>query len=250
KADDGLNLPINVFLPKNRSGKLPVMRAYHRGPACSSRIRWSAFTAFFASQGYGWVEPNVRGSGGFGRAFEEADNGARRLQGFKDIEQTGRWAASQPWADPKRVVVFGGSYGGYTVLIGLTRMPDLWRAGVDLFGVANMTTFMATTSGLIREIFLVESRDPGKDAAFFETISPLRDVGKITAPLFVYAGANDPRVPRTESDRIVHALRERKGPVEYMVSGSEGHSLSRKDNVVQFLARSARFLEQHAGVQA
>ena len=250
KAGDGLALPINVFLPKERSGKLPVIVSYHGGPSGSSRIRWSPFTAFFVSQGYAWVEPNVRGSGGFGRAFEAADNGPRRLDAFKDIEQTGRWAASQPWADPNRVVVFGGSYGGYTVLVGLTRMPALWRAGVDLFGVANMKTFMATTSGLIREIFLVEFGDPEKDAAFFETISPLRDVGKITAPLFVYAGANDPRVPRTESDLIVHALRQRKVPVEYMVAENEGHSLSRKENVVQFLARSARFLEQHAGTHA
>jgi dipeptidyl aminopeptidase/acylaminoacyl peptidase len=250
KAHDGLSLPINVFLPKARPGKLPVIVSYHGGPAGSSRIRWSSLTAFFVAQGYAWAEPNVRGSGGFGRAFEEADNGPRRLEAFKDIEQTGRWAASQPWADPKRVVVFGGSYGGYTVLVGLTRMPDLWRAGVDLFGVANMKTFMATTSGLIREIFLVEFGDPEKDAAFFETISPLRDVERIKAPLFVYAGANDPRVPRTESDLIVHALRQRKVPVEYMVAENEGHSLSRKENVVQFLARSARFLEQHAGVPA
>jgi dipeptidyl aminopeptidase/acylaminoacyl peptidase len=237
-------------LPKARPGKLPVIVSYHGGPAGSSRIRWSATTAFFVAQGYAWVEPNVRGSGGFGRAFEEGDNGPRRLEAFKDIEQTGRWAASQPWADPKRVVVFGGSYGGYTVLIGLTRMPDLWSAGVDLFGVANMKTFMATTSGLIREIFLVEFGDPEKDAAFFETISPLRDVQRIAAPLFVYAGANDPRVPRTESDLIVHALRQRKVPVEYMVADNEGHSLARKENVVQFLARSARFLEHYAGVQA
>jgi dipeptidyl aminopeptidase/acylaminoacyl peptidase len=250
KAHDGLSLPINVFLPKARPGKLPVIVSYHGGPAGSSRIRWSALTAFFVAQGYAWVEPNVRGSSGFGRAFEEADNGPRRLEAFKDIELTGRWAASQPWADPKRVVVFGGSYGGYTVLIGLTRMPDLWSAGVDLFGVANMKTFMATTTGLIREIFLVEFGDPEKDAAFFETISPLRDAQRIAAPLFVYAGANDPRVPRTESDLIVHALRQRKVPVEYMVADNEGHSLARKENVVEFLARSARFLEQHAGAQA
>jgi dipeptidyl aminopeptidase/acylaminoacyl peptidase len=249
KAHDGLSLPINVFLPKARPGKLPVIVSYHGGPAGSSRIRWSALTAFFVAQGYAWVEPNVRGSSGFGRAFEEADNGPRRLEAFKDIELTGRWAASQPWADPKRVVVFGGSYGGYTVLIGLTRMPDLWSAGVDLFGVANMKTFMATTTGLIREIFLVEFGDPEKDAAFFETISPLRDAQRIAAPLFVYAGANDPRVPRTESDLIVHALRQRKVPVEYMVADNEGHSLARKENVVEFLARSARFLEQHAGAQ-
>jgi dipeptidyl aminopeptidase/acylaminoacyl peptidase len=250
KAHDGLSLPINVLLPKNRSGKLPVIVSYHGGPAGASRIRWSAITAFFISEGYAWVEPNVRGSVGFGRAFEEADNGPKRLDAFKDIERTGRWAASQPWADPRRIVVFGGSYGGYTVLVGLTRMPDLWRAGVDIFGVANMKTFMATTSGLIREVFLVEFGDPDKDAAFLDSISPLKDVGRIVAPLFVYAGANDPRVPRSESDLIVRALRERKVPVEYMVAQNEGHSLARKENIVQFLARSGRFLERNAGASA
>ena len=247
RAHDGLRLPVNVYLPRNRSEKVPVIVAYHGGPSSSSRIRWSAAAAFFLSQGYAWVEPNVRGSAGFGRAFEEADNGPKRLEAFKDIEATGRWAASQPWADSKRVIVYGGSYGGYTVLVGLTRMPDLWRAGVDLVGVANLKTFMATTSGLIREIFLLEFGDPDKDAAFLDSISPLKDVERIVAPLFVYAGANDPRVPRSESDLIVGALRERKVPVEYMVADNEGHSLARKENLVQFLARSGRFLERHAG---
>jgi dipeptidyl aminopeptidase/acylaminoacyl peptidase len=247
RSHDGLTLPINVYLPKKRTEKLPVIVHYHGGPAGSSKIRWAAPIAFFLSQGYAWVEPNVRGSGGFGRAFEEADNGPGRLEAFKDIEATGRWAASQPWADPSRVIIYGGSYGGYTVLVGLTRLPDLWRAGVNLYGVANMKTFMATTSGFIREIFLLEMGDPDKDAAFLESISPLRDVDRIVDPLFVYAGANDPRVPRGESDQIVHALRERRIPVEYMVAENEGHSLMRRENVIEFLSRVARFLEKHAG---
>jgi len=247
KAHDGLKLPVNVYLPEGRKGKLPVIVSYHGGPSRSSKVRWSALTAFFVSQGYAWVEPNVRGSGGFGRSFEEADNGKGRLEAFKDIEATGKWAASQRWADPSRVVVLGGSYGGYTVLVGLTRMPTLWRAGVDLFGVADLVTFMSTTSGLIREVFLLEFGDPDKDRAFLESISPLRDADKITAPLFVYAGANDPRVPRSESDLIVKALRSRKVPVEYMVANDEGHSLARRENTIEFLARSARFLEKHAG---
>jgi len=199
----------------------------------------------FLGLGYAWIEPNVRGSTGFGRAYEEADNGAKRLDAFKDIETTGRWAAAQPWADKDRVVVFGGSYGGYTVLVALTRMPDIWRAGVDLVGVVNLKTFMATTSGLIREIFLLEFGDPDKDAAFLESISPLRDADKIVDPLFVYAGANDPRVPRTESDQIVKALRARKVPVEYMVAGNEGHSLAHRETQVEFYSRAARFLEAH-----
>jgi len=104
---------------------------------------------------------------------------------------------------------------------------------------------MATTSGFIREIFLLEFGDPDKDAAFLDSISPLRDADKIVDPLFVYAGANDPRVPRTESDLIVKALRARKVPVEYMVRPNEGHSLAHRESQVEFFSRSARFLEAH-----
>jgi dipeptidyl aminopeptidase/acylaminoacyl peptidase len=247
RAHDGLELPMNVYLPKQRSGKLPVIVSYHGGPAGNSKVKWSPAIAFFLSQGYAWVEPNVRGSTGFGRSFEQADNGRQRLESFKDIEATGRWAASQPWADPDRVIVYGGSYGGYVVLVGLTRMPGLWRAGVDLFGVANVVSLMATTSGLIREILLLEFGDPDKEGDFLKSISPIEDVDKIVDPLFVYAGANDPRVPRAESDLIVGALRQRKVPVEYMVADNEGHSLARKTTLVEFLSRSARFLEVHAG---
>jgi dipeptidyl aminopeptidase/acylaminoacyl peptidase len=236
-----------VYLPRKRSGKLPVLVVYHGGPAANSKIKWSASIAFFLSQGYALVEPNVRGSSGFGRAFEKADDGRGRLEAFKDIEATGRWAASQPWADPDRVIVYGGSYGGYTALVGLTRMPDLWRAGVSLYGLANLKTFMANTNGFLREIFLLEFGDPDKDAAFLASISPLEDVDKIVDPLFVYAGANDPRTPRSESDQMVRALRQRKVPVEYMVAENEGHSLARKENLIEFLARVARFLEKHAG---
>ncbi|HEX3482588.1 MAG TPA: prolyl oligopeptidase family serine peptidase [Kofleriaceae bacterium] len=245
-AFDHQKIPVNVFVPAGSKGKkLPVIVNYHGGPSGSSAIRWSAQSRFFLGQGYAWVEPNVRGSTGFGRAYEAADNGHQRLDAFKDIETTGRWAAAQPWADKDRVVVFGGSYGGYTVLVALTRYPDIWRAGVDLFGVASLKTFMSTTSGFIREIFLLEFGDPDQDAAFLDSISPLRDADKIVDPLFVYAGANDPRVPRSESDLIVKALRGRSVPVEYMVAANEGHSLSHRENIVGFLARSARFLENH-----
>ncbi|MFY9549623.1 MAG: prolyl oligopeptidase family serine peptidase [Thermoanaerobaculia bacterium] len=243
-AFDGLKLPTNVYLPEGGTGqKRPVLVVYHGGPAGSSQIRWSPTVRFFTSLGYAVVEPNVRGSGGFGRSFEMADNGPRRLDAFKDIETTARWAASQPWADKDHMVVYGGSYGGYTVLIALERWPDLWKAGVDLFGVANMTTFLQSTSGVIREIFKVEFGDLDKDGPFLKTISPIEEVDKIKAPLFVYAGANDPRVPRPESDQIVQALRTRKVPVEYMVAENEGHSLSRKENQITFYSRTARFLE-------
>ena len=247
RSFDGGTIPIHVYRPADSGSgtKHPVVVSYHGGPAGVSMIRWNPSTAFLLSQGYVVVEPNVRGSSGFGRAFEEADNGRKRLDAFKDIEASARWVAAQPWADKDRMVVFGGSYGGYTVLVALSRWPDIWRAGVDLFGVVDLKTFMATTSGLIRDIFLLEFGDPEKDAAFLASISPLTDVDRIVDPTFVYAGANDPRVPRSESDLIVNALRHRRVPTEYMVAEDEGHSLARRENLIEFLARAARFLETH-----
>jgi dipeptidyl aminopeptidase/acylaminoacyl peptidase len=242
EAPDGLRIPIDVFRPEageRPAAKRPVLVIYHGGPSAAATLGWSAPRMFWLSLGYAVVEPNVRGSGGFGRAFEMADNGARRLDAFKDVEAVGRWTAAQPWADKERLVIYGGSYGGYTALVGLTRMPDLWRAGVDLYGVVNMRTFLTTTTGPIRDLFKLEL---GEDREFLDSISPIRDVDAIRAPLFVYAGANDPRVPRTESDQIVRALRQRGVPVEYMVAQNEGHSLSRRENQVEFLARAARFL--------
>jgi dipeptidyl aminopeptidase/acylaminoacyl peptidase len=241
---DGLKIPTNVYLPAGASGKkVPVIVSYHGGPAGVSVVRWDPLARFFIGQGYAWVEPNVRGSGGFGRAFEMADNGAKRAEAFKDIAAAGHWVADQPWADKNKLVVFGGSYGGYTTLIALTRQADLWRAGVDLFGVVNLPTFLRTTSGAIRELFKTEFGDLEKDAELLHEQSPLREVDKIVDPLFVYAGANDPRVPKSESDQIVKALRERNVPVEYMVANDEGHSLARRENRIELSARVARFLE-------
>jgi len=247
-AFDGGKIPINVYRPAGgATTPRPVIVSYHGGPSGVSQIRWNAGIAFFVSLGYAWVEPNVRGSSGFGRAFEAADDGAKRLDAFKDIESSARWAAAQPWADKDRMIVFGGSYGGYTVLVALSRWPDIWRAGVDLFGIVNLATFMSTTSGLIRQLFLTEFGDPDKDAKFLAEISPWTDVDKIVDPTFVYAGANDSRVPRSESDLIVKALRQRSIPVEYMVSADEGHSLARRPNQIELYARVARFLQKHTG---
>lgn len=243
-AHDGLKIPAHLYLPSSASGKkVPAIVNYHGGPAGAAVVKWDPIARFFLGLGYAWVEPNVRGSSGFGRAFEMADNGAKRADAFKDIEAVGRWVGAQPWADKNKLVVYGGSYGGYTTLIALTRQADLWRAGVDLFGIANLPTFMKTTNGAIRELFKTEFGDPEKDAALLEEQSPLHQVDKIVDPLFVFAGANDPRVPKSESDLIVKALRERNVPVEYMVAGDEGHSLARRENRIALASRVARFLE-------
>ncbi len=245
-AFDGGKIPTLVYVKEGEENKPhPTIVSYHGGPSGVSMVRWNVGTAFWVTLGYAVVEPNVRGSSGFGRAYEAGDNGRKRLDAFRDIEASARWVSQQPWADKEKMIVYGGSYGGYTTLIALSRWPDIWRAGVNLFGVVNLKTFMATTSGLIRQVFLTEFGDPDKDAEFLTQISPSTDVGKIVDPTFVYAGANDPRVPRTESDIIVKALRERGVPSEYMVADNEGHSLARKETQVEFYARCARFLETH-----
>jgi len=246
---DGTKIPVNVYRPPQGSapagGKQPVIVWFHGGPGGFSAIKWSPLARFFVSLGYAWVEPNVRGSVGFGRAFEAADNGPKRLDSFKDVEACARWVKSQPWADASRIVAFGESYGGYLVLTTLTRHPDLWRAGVDMFGIVNFKSFMDSTSGPVRANYVTEMGDPDKDSAFLESISPLQDTAKIAAPLFVYAGKSDPRVPKTESDQIVKALRQRKSPVEYMLKDNEGHGIVHRENQVEFYARVARFLESH-----
>jgi len=247
KAFDGGKIPIIVYRPSAGKGdtpkKLPVIVSYHGGPAGVSTVRWNLAIRFFTSLGYAYVEPNVRGSSGFGRAYEMADNGPKRLDSFKDVEASARWVAAQPWADKDRLVVFGGSYGGYTTLIALTRQAELWRAGVNMYGVSNLRTFLTSTSGFIRENFRLEFGELPKDEAFLDSISPLREADKIVDPIFVYAGANDPRVPRPESDQIVAATRKKGVPVEYMVKDNEGHSLVRRENQIEFYSRAARFLE-------
>jgi dipeptidyl aminopeptidase/acylaminoacyl peptidase len=242
---DGGKIPTNLYMPPGpKKGQIPVIVSVHGGPAGASAVRWNPLHRFLLQMGYAIVEPNVRGSTGFGRAYEMADDGRKRLDGIHDLEMVGRWVTKQSWADPNRLVILGGSYGGYSVLMGLTRHPNLWKAGVDLFGVSSARLVLTRTTGRIRAIFVREFGDPDKDAAFLDSVSPINDVAKIRVPLFVYAGENDPRVPRPESDAIVSALRQRKVAVEYMVAPNEGHSLDRRDNKIAFLARVTRFLEK------
>jgi dipeptidyl aminopeptidase/acylaminoacyl peptidase len=244
---DGLSIPINVYLPANAHGRLPVIVNFHGGPSSSSEVKWSPMIRFFSALGYAVVEPNVRGSAGFGRAYEMADNREKRADWLKDVETMNTWAKAQTWADPQRVTVMGGSYGGYTVLMALTRQPTLWRAGVDLAGVANLFTFLKSTDQGIRADFVQEFGDLDADKALLDEFSPMRDADKIAVPLFIYAGKNDPRVPLAEADQVVVALRKHGVPVEYMVSGNEGHSIDRRENRIEYLTRVARFLDDNAG---
>ena len=243
-AFDGLSIPINRYLPAglDPAKRLPTIAIFHGGPATSYAVRWNAYARAFVALGYAVLEPNVRGSTGFGRAYEMADNREKRADWLKDLEAVNTWAKAQRWCDPERVVVWGQSYGGYTTLMALTRQPTLWRAGVDLYGVADMKAFLRTTDPRIRALFVTEFGDLEKDGALLDEFSPMRDVDKIVRPLFVYAGQNDPRVPRSESDAIVRAVRAHGVPNEYMVAANEGHTVDRRETKSELLTRTARFL--------
>ncbi|MCU0681533.1 MAG: prolyl oligopeptidase family serine peptidase [Polyangiaceae bacterium] len=243
RSFDGTAIPTNVLRPA-AAGRRPVIVHLHGGPAGASKLGWNPEARFFLGEGYAWVEPNVRGSGGFGRAFEAADDGRRRVDSFRDLDAVRAWIAGQPWADPTRLVVLGESYGGFLVLEELARNGPAWRAGIDAFGIADFTTFMASTTGLVRQNYRHELGDPARDAAFLASLSPLRQVERIRSPLFVYAGANDPRVPRAQSDAIVGALRRRGSPVEYMLAADEGHGFARRETKIEYCARVAAFLRR------
>jgi dipeptidyl aminopeptidase/acylaminoacyl peptidase len=244
---DKMKVPINVYLPARlpRGKKLPVIVSIHGGPAAASSIHWNPTLSFWISRGFAVVEPNVRGSTGFGKKYEKADNKRKRMDALKDLAAVNEWIRLQPWADTKRLVVYGGSYGGYMTYMALGHQPELWNAGIGAVGVVNLLTFLRTTSGRIRPLITAEFGSLKKDRKFLKKISPIKVVKKIRAPVFIYQGLNDPRVPRAEQDQLVRALRKRGVVVEYMIAEDEGHSISQRHNKLEFVSRSMRFLEEN-----
>jgi prolyl oligopeptidase PreP (S9A serine peptidase family) len=244
---DKLKIPLNIYLPRAMPAqkKLPVIVSVHGGPAYSSRIGWNALTSFWVSRGFAVVEPNVRGSTGFGKKFEMADNGPKRMDVLKDLDAVNQWIRRQKWADSNRLVIYGGSYGGYLAYLALGHQPKNWQAAISLVGMSNLVTFIKSTTKKHLPLLQEEFGTLEHDAKFLAQISPIRVVDQMQSPIFVYQGQNDPRSPRAEQDQIVLALRQRHIPVEYMVAMDEGHSLSQRQNRLEFVGRSMRFLEQH-----
>lgn len=244
-AFDGARIPLNLYVPKGGAEKKPILVMVHGGPADVSTIGYNPLIRFYTAFGFSVVEPNLRGSTGFGQAYERADDGPKRLDSLRDLQSVGEWVKTQPWADPARLALWGGSYGGYVVLMGLTRQPALWRVGVDFAGPSSWRSFFASLSPAAREEFSRELGSPEKDGAFLDSISPLSAADAIRAPLFLFQGQNDTRVPRAESDRIVTSLRSRQVPVEYFVAPDEGHVVQRRETQATLLARSTLFLRKH-----
>jgi dipeptidyl aminopeptidase/acylaminoacyl peptidase len=246
EAFDGLSLPVITYLPRGAlaaGNRLPVIVEFHGGPSDSSGIGWDVFARFHTALGYAFLEPNVRGSTGYGRAFQMADNHEKRADWLKDIESVNAWVKAQPWADPGRVIVNGGQLrrlhgadGAHAATLAVARGRRL-RGHREPSHVPRGDR-RADPRGLRRR---VRRPRPGPGTARAGQPSAWRRQDHRTAVC-----QNDPRVPREESDQVVEALRARGVPVEYQVAANEGHSLDHRENRVEFLTRVARFLEDNA----
>ena len=200
-----------------------------------------------ARLGVAVVVPNVRGSTGYGTTYVGLDNGFQREDSVKDIGALLDWIDTQPDLDSDRIAVFGGSYGGYMVLASAVHYSDRLKAAVDIVGISNFVTFLENTQDYRRDLRRVEygdERDP-EMRAHLERISPLNNVDRISVPLFIVQGENDPRVPVTESTQMVEALRENGNDVWYMNALNEGHGYRKKENRDIYQQATVLFLEQH-----
>jgi len=229
---DGLSVPAWVYKPSGE-GPFPVVVSIHGGPESQARPAFSStYQMWLAKLGVAVVVPNVRGSAGYGKSYLAMDNAYKREDSVRDIGALLDWIAAQPELDAERVAVFGGSYGGYMVLASAVHYSDRLKAAVDIVGISNFVTFLENTEDYRRDLRRVEygdERDP-EMRAHLEKISPLNNVEKIAVPMLVVQGQNDPRVPVTEAEQIVQALRQKGEKVWYMNALNEGHGYRRKEN--------------------
>lgn len=224
---------------------VPVIVSVHGGPEGQERPGFNPLYQYYLSRGYAVLATNVRGSTGYGKTFSHLDDVKKREDSVKDLAYAVEWLKQTGGADPRRIAVMGGSYGGYMTLAAITLYPELWAAAVSTVGIANWETFLKNTSGYRRRQREVEYGRLDRDLAFLRSISPLAKVDRIRAPLFVIQGKNDPRVPYTESEQIVEAVKKRGGTVEYKLYDDEGHGISKLKNRLELYPLVADFLDRH-----
>jgi dipeptidyl aminopeptidase/acylaminoacyl peptidase len=220
----------------------------HGGPEGQARPSFNATIQSWVNElGVAVLVPNVRGSSGYGKTYLLLDNGRKREDSVRDIGALLDWIETAAGLDARRVAVYGGSYGGYMVLASMTRYGERLRCGVDIVGISNFVTFLENTEEYRRDLRRVEygdERDPAM-RAFLESIAPSANAGRITKPLFVAAGKNDPRVPLSESEQIVRTVRAGGGEVWYLIAVDEGHGFAKKANRDFFSATVSLFFERY-----
>ena len=250
---DGLEIPAYLTLPKGLEPKgLPLILFPHGGPWARDYWGYNSYAQFLANRGYAVLNVNFRGSTGYGKAFLNAGNQEWGQKMQEDLTYGAMHLIQKGIADPKRIGIMGGSYGGYATLAGLTFTPDLYAAGVSIVGPSNLLTLLESIPPYwesIRKMFYERMGNPETEEGKAQLMkqSPLFSADKIRTPLMVVQGANDPRVKKAESDQIVVAMRELGLPVEYLCAPDEGHGFSRPENNMAFLAAAEKFLAAHLG---
>ncbi len=229
---------------------LPAVLLVHGGPWGRDTWGFRPEVQWLANRGYVVLQVNFRGSAGYGKRFLNAGDREWGGKMHDDLIDAVNWIVQQGVADPRRIAIMGGSYGGYATLVGLAFTPDVFAAGVDLVGPSNLVTLLRSIPPYwtpMKARLLHRVGDPEKDEEFLKSRSPLFFADRITAPLLIGQGANDPRVPQAESDQIVEAMRQNGKPVEYLVYTDEGHGLARPENRLHFHARAEEFLARYLG---
>jgi dipeptidyl aminopeptidase/acylaminoacyl peptidase len=245
---DGLRIPAWLYKPPqdvSRQQKPPVIVYPHGGPESQSRPTFNSVFSFLLNRGYAIFAPNVRGSSGYGTRFMNLDNVRKRMDSVTDLAHGAYWLRDSGRIDPKRMAIYGGSYGGFMVLAAITNYPDLYAAAIEVVGVANFVSFLENTGAYRRAAREAEYGSLQNDREFLESISPIHHVDKIKTPLMVIHGANDPRVPVGEAEQIVAALKGRNVPVEYLRYEDEGHGLIKLTNRLDAYPKMADFLDRY-----
>ncbi len=232
KGRDGLPIPGWFARPVGTApaGGWPAVVWVHGGPASQTRANFRADIQMLLAEGFAVMMPNIRGSTGYGRAFMEADDGAKRRDALDDLAAGHAWLAAQPGIDPKRIGIMGQSYGGWVVLAAIGLQPELWRSAVDYYGIADFATLLDRTGPWRRAHRAREYGFPHEEAELFRQISPIHHVAKVRAPLLVLHGDRDPRVPQHESDQYVTAMRLAQKQVRYERFTYAGHGFIRPDH--------------------
>ncbi len=248
-AHDGVPLSGWLYRPRGQAGAGPVVLSFHGGPEGQEVPAFRSDYQALLSQGIAVFAPNVRGSAGFGKKFVNLDNGALRVNGVRDIQSCVDYVVKAGVADPKRIGIMGGSYGGYMVMAGLSEFPGLFAAGANLFGVVNFKTFFAHTEPWMAAISKVEYGDPDKEGELLASLSPIHKVDRVIAPTIVLHGANDTNVPVVEAEQVVESLKKRGVPVEYVLFPDEGHGWRKIPNRIRSTVAIVRWFRQHLKVK-
>ncbi|GAC1464426.1 MAG: hypothetical protein NVS2B14_13300 [Chamaesiphon sp.] len=253
EARDGLTIHGYLTTPVGIPTKhLPTILLVHGGPWARDTWGYSPMVQWLANRGYAILQVNFRGSTGYGKAFVNAGNREWAAKMHDDLIDAFNWLVQQEIADPKKVAIMGGSYGGYATLVGLTFTPDIFAAGVDIVGPSNLVTLMQSIPPYwapMKAMFAHRLGDLETEEEFLKSRSPLFFADRIEKPLLIGQGANDPRVKQAESEQIVEAMQQAGKPVEYALYTDEGHGFARPENRLHFYAIAEEFLAKYLGGQ-